>query len=241
MQKDISWKFSLIWISFYGIAMGFLESAVVVYLRRIYYPYGFDFPLASMESSMVGTEVLRELATMIMLLTVSILSGRNFRQRIAYFIYSFAIWDIFYYIFLYVLTGWPSSLMTWDILFLIPDLWVGPVISPVLVSITMIVLALIILVKDAKGLKFNLNFFSISFFIAGACLVFLAFVWDYSRYMLNYHTLKELLNLPENRAVFDTAGNYLPQQFNWFLFIFGEVLVISAIILPFFRNKSIPK
>ncbi|MBN2481771.1 MAG: hypothetical protein JXB19_08530, partial [Bacteroidales bacterium] len=127
-----------IWLTLFSIAMGFMESAVVVYIREISYPEGFDFPLVPMDNTLEVTEILREAATMIMLLAAGYLGGRTLSERFTWFLYCFAIWDIFYYVFLKLLLGWPASFMTWDILFLIPVAWTGPVITPVIISLTMI-------------------------------------------------------------------------------------------------------
>ncbi|MBL7138880.1 MAG: hypothetical protein ISS17_08905, partial [Bacteroidales bacterium] len=144
-QKD---RTRTLLITLFAIAMGFLESAVVVYLRAIYYPEGFAFPLKIIEGPVATTEILREAATLIMLITVAILAARRWIIRFAWFIYIFAIWDIFYYIFLWLLLGWPESLLTWDILFLIPTTWVGPVLAPVINSLTMIALAGVMIRAD---------------------------------------------------------------------------------------------
>ena len=128
----------IIVISIFAIAMGFLETAVVIYMRDLLYPDGFSFPLVPIPADLALTEILREAATLIMLLTIAILNAKTFSERFAWFIYAFAIWDIFYYIFLKIMILWPESLMTWDILFLIPTTWTGPVISPVIVSFSMI-------------------------------------------------------------------------------------------------------
>ena len=74
-----------------------------------------------------------------MLAAAGLAIAGNFRQWLAGFMISFGVWDIFYYVFLRLLIGWPESLMTWDLLFLLPVPWVGPVIAPVLVSLSMIV------------------------------------------------------------------------------------------------------
>ena len=109
----------IFWITIFGIAMGFAEAAVVVYLRAIYYPEGFSFPLKILTDYKIMIEVLREIATLFMLLSVAFFAGRKFWERFAYFILPFGIWDIFYYIWLKVLIDWPSSMFDWDILFLI--------------------------------------------------------------------------------------------------------------------------
>ncbi len=103
------------------------------------------------------TEIFREAATLIMLVGIGIIAGRNSSERFAWFLYSFAVWDIFYYIFLKLLLNWPESFMTWDILFLIPATWVGPVIAPVIVSITMIAFALIILYSNQKSIPVTIK------------------------------------------------------------------------------------
>jgi len=103
------------------------------------------------------TEIFWEAATLIMLVGIGIIAGRNSSERFAWFLYSFAVWDIFYYVFLKLLLNWPESFMTWDILFLIPVTWVGPVIAPVIVSITMIAFALIILYSNQKSIPVTIK------------------------------------------------------------------------------------
>ena len=122
--------------------MGYLESAVVVYLRSIYYANGFEFPMVPINKLHTITEIGREISTMIMLIGIGVFSGKDKSGKFAVFLYSFAIWDIFYYVFLKILLNWPESLFTWDILFLIPPVWTGPVIAPVISSSTMIILSL---------------------------------------------------------------------------------------------------
>ena len=147
----MSLKHKIIIITTFAIAMGFLEAAVVVYMREILYPAGFEFPLSPIPVNLALTELFRELATMIMLLSIGFLAARRFSTGFAWFIYSFAIWDIFYYVFLWAILGWPESLMTWDVLFLIPTTWTGPVLAPLVLSLTMILLAMIILQKAEGG------------------------------------------------------------------------------------------
>ena len=108
------------YVLLYAIAMALLETAVVVYLRELYYKDGFAFPLRNLPATIAITELLREAATVVMLVAIGFLCGKNKLQRFAYFCLAFAVWDIFYYVFLYVLLSWPQSLFTWDILFLIP-------------------------------------------------------------------------------------------------------------------------
>ncbi len=144
---------TLTWVVVFSIAMGYLEAAVVVYLRELYYPEGFDFPLKEMDMGIIVTELFREAATMIMLLSIGFLAAKRKIERLAYFVLPFAIWDIFYYVFLKVALGWPESLLTWDILFMLPVTWVGPVICPVINSLTMILLCMQFSIIQAKAFK----------------------------------------------------------------------------------------
>ena len=113
-------RIKIFFLVLFGIAMGFFEAAVVVYLRQLYYPGGFSFPLKIMALGELSIEYLREFSTLIMLFSLAIVAGRNFYERFSYFLLCFGIWDIFYYVWLKVLLDWPQSLLTWDILFLIP-------------------------------------------------------------------------------------------------------------------------
>ncbi len=139
-----------------AIAFGYIEAAVVAYLRAIFHPDGFDFPLAAgifgdSSRGLLLTEVGREATTIVLIFTAAFLAGHNRRQRLAYFLIIFAVWDIFYYVWLRVLIGWPVSVLDWDILFLIPLAWAGPVIAPVVVSAVMLLFAGIILYLDSSG------------------------------------------------------------------------------------------
>jgi hypothetical protein len=150
-------KKTLLWISLFAIAMGFLETSVVVYLRELYYPEGFTFPLVIIPNKIAVVEFWREIATIIMLVGAGIIAGKTRLTRFAYFIIAFAIWDIFYYVFLYVLLQWPESLFTWDILFLVPVPWTGPVIAPCLVSLGMILFGLIIIYFTERQIKIHIK------------------------------------------------------------------------------------
>lgn len=224
------------WITIFAIAMGFLETSVVVYLRALLYPGGFDFPLAPMPQSLAVTEILREAATLIMLLGAGILAGRNVASRFAWFLYTFAVWDIFYYVFLKLLLNWPESLMTWDILFLIPVTWVGPVISPVIVSLTMILLAVLIIRFDAKGEKINLNFKEWIMLIVGSVVLIVAFTWDYSAFILEHYRFADIWTVPTDDML-KLAMQYVPRKFNWLLFCLGEIIVLLGIFVFWKRNR----
>jgi len=130
---------------FWSIAFGYLEGAVVIYLREIFYPNGFAFPLTPIPHRLYIVELLREAATLLLLLGVALLSSRRPIRRFAAFAFCFGVWDIVFYLTLKFALGWPASILEWDILFLIPVPWVGPVLAPVLVSFALIAGALWVL------------------------------------------------------------------------------------------------
>ena len=136
---------NLILVSLFAIAMAYLESAVVVYLRAM---YGIEDLLRDINLApdmYTAIEIGREAATLIMLAAVGIIAGINWPKKIGFFFLAFGIWDIFYYIWLYVFIQWPKSLFEWDILFLIPLPWWGPVIAPILISILLISIGYLLL------------------------------------------------------------------------------------------------
>ena len=125
----------------YAAAMAWVEAAAVTYLRTLtdrLQPFQSTPSNLSAGTSLAGTEVVREAATLIMLLSVGWLAGRSWRSRLAYAMIAFGIWDILYYVFLAIIGPWPRSIWDWDVLFLIPLPWWGPVLAPVAVSVVLI-------------------------------------------------------------------------------------------------------
>ena len=134
----------------FGAAFAYIESSVVVYLRAIFYREGFAFPIANFASMEGATrfvliEIGREAATLVLIVSSAWLMARSLRHRVAYFLIIFAVWDIFYYVWLKLLLDWPASLLDWDILFLIPAVWAGPVLAPLVTTAVMLWLAIVLL------------------------------------------------------------------------------------------------
>jgi len=134
----------LLLAALFATSFAYVEATVVVYLRELIYPEGFSFPLKDIPPRLIAIELLRELATMIMLLAVALIIARRAWERFAYFIFAFGIWDIFYYVWLKVTIDWPASITEWDILFLIPLPWIGPVLAPALISALLIVVGYLV-------------------------------------------------------------------------------------------------
>jgi len=232
-----SLTFYLLVVSLFSIAMGLLESAVVIYMREILYPEGFGFPMSPVQPDMMLTELSREGATIIMLLGIGFLAGRNTSERFAWFLYSFAIWDIFYYIFLWLLIGWPPSLMTYDVLFLLPSTWIGPVITPLIVSLTMMAFALLILFVNRQEKDIKIPGISWLLLITGSVILILGFIWDYSAFIMESMTIRDICTLPKEQ-VLKLATLYIPRKFNWFLFILGELVILSGILVFYLRFRK---
>jgi len=74
-----------LWYLFiFALAMGYLESAVVVYLRQLFYPDGFTFPIKQIGTDHAFVELGREAATVLMLLAVAFIAERTKRGRLTY-------------------------------------------------------------------------------------------------------------------------------------------------------------
>jgi len=127
----------ILFLAVFAAAMGFVEAAVVVYLRALI-GGGPLFPMKILPPAILTVEVAREAATLVMLLCVAILGVRGGLRRFGAFLLLFAVWDITYYLWLYLAIGWPAGVTDWDILFLIPLPWVGPVWSVLLLCAGML-------------------------------------------------------------------------------------------------------
>jgi hypothetical protein len=173
---------TLTWLAVWSIAFGVVEGAVVVYLRRLFYPgapaNGSLFPLRDMGGAVALTEVVREAATLVMLLGVAMLAERRALRRFAAFAFCFGVWDLAYYAMLWFALRWPASLLGWDILFLIPAPWAAPVLAPVLVSLALVGAAALVLrrVDDAQPSPFRP--FDWAAQVACGALVLWSFFWN---------------------------------------------------------------
>jgi hypothetical protein len=200
-------------VAVFSVAMAWMESAAVVYLRTLVNriePYQ-SAPLPII-NSFGATELVREGATLIMLLTVGWLAGTSWKSKLGYFMTAFGIWDIFYYLFLKIIAGWPHSLLDWDVLFLIPLPWWGPVLSPILISLILIAVGNLLTVGEAipsiragrLGWTFHL------------CGIFLAL------YIFMAHSIEAL-----GKGIGGVVEE-LPSYFHWPLFI----VALSFMLMP---------
>lgn len=221
--------------------MAFLETSVVVYLREIFYPEGFGFPLKIVTGKIAVTEIIREFAALLMLITIGLFSGRNKTEKFAWFLYSFAIWDIFYYVFLKLLLDWPVSLFTWDILFLIPVVWVGPVIAPLINSVTMVLLSAAIIRNSYFSQTEKIRPLVWGLLIIGSLIVIVSYTFDYLAYLGGRFRLLEILKTSNRGELISYSSQYMPLRFNWLVFytgVFCHLLAIFILFTDVKKNRS---
>lgn len=215
---------SLFLLALFAVAMGLLEAAVVVYMRRLYYPTDplSMFPMHFLDRYDVLVELSREVATIVMLLTVALLVERTSRTRsFAAFVFVFGVWDLFYYVWLKVLIDWPRTWLEWDVLFLIPIVWLGPWICPALISLLFIVWGSWTL-RSTKPIAFSTVSFTV--FTIGAALGLIAF-------------FQPALGVLVNGDVEDLK-QFVPGQFWWWLFALSYWLMTWGLGLTLGLTKE---
>jgi len=212
----------------FAVAMAWVEAAAVYYLRTLFNrlePYQREpFPIIG---GLGRAELVREAATLIMLLCVGLLAGRSWRSRLGYSAVAFGIWDIFYYVFLKILCGWPHSLFDWDILFLLPLPWWGPVLAPVLIALLMIGWGTLASRGETAASGERLPWKSWVLNGAGVGLALYVFMTD-------------ALRVASHGA--EAVRNVLPQSFNWSLFTIALALMAAPIArCMWFRPKPLKR
>ena len=200
----------------FAAAMAWVESAVVYYLRRMIdriEPYqAYPLPVVG---GLGPVEMVRELATLIMLLTVGMLAGRTWRSRLGYSAIAFGVWDISYYVFLKAICDWPHSLFDWDILFLVPLPWWGPVLAPVSI-------ALLLIVWGTLASRFELVRASTTSAIATWGAAFMGCVLALGLFMVDTMRAAD--------GGVDSIRNVLPTRFNWPLFLVALALMAAPVV-----------
>lgn len=197
--------------------MAYLESAVVVYLRQL---YGINFLMITLppfDPQIARIEIGREAATLVMLWAVGWLSGNNQHEKIAYSMIAFGVWDVFYYFWLWVMVGWPASLLDQDLLFLIPLPWWGPVLAPVLIAVLMVISGVRFVSASQAGFRQHMRPLFWVLLGAGVLVMLLVFMAD------------AIQLLPADAALLSSMR---PGPFNWPVFLAGFLLVLIAVFHP---------
>ena len=214
----------------FGISFGFVEASVVVYLRYIAAPIRAQaglppselFPLLPLDRlgparRLANIERVREAATLVMLAAVAWAAAGNLRGWLAAFSVVFGVWDLAFYGGLWATIGWPASLNSWDVLFLIPVPWAAPVLAPVLVAASLAAGGIIALVNLPRRVP-NATW---ALLLSGAGALLISFTWDWQHWL---------------------AGG-LPRSFPWAIFAAGELLGIAGFLracanMPFSLKRN---
>ena len=214
-REKFKWR-TIVNYAIFAMAMGYLEAAIVVYLRLLYYPEGFGFPLKIIPMDVAYIEIGREFATIIMLWFAATLFNGRLRERFILFLFIFGVWDLFYYIWLKVLLNWPTHWLEWDILFLIPAPWVGPWLAPALVSAGFIFVTFLLWYKPQKfdGPAFSKNVWLTE--IICALLILLSFFWETG----------------------DTIQGKIPDYYPWWLFFTAYLIGLGTFLKAYLKRNG---
>jgi len=199
----------IVWVVIFAIAMAFLEAAVVVYLRQLYGISDLILTVPPFDPQIARIELGRELATLVMLLSVGWVAGLKLQSRLGFALFAFGIWDIFYYLWLKVFIAWPATLLDPDLLFLIPLPWWGPVIAPILISLLMIMGGTLAILREEQGHGIRFRITEAFVLLAGILAMLYAFMQD------------AISTLPASASL---LSQLKPSQFNWAVFLVGLFL-----------------
>lgn len=223
----------------FAVAMGFLEAIVVVYIRELYYPEGFRFPLKALPGWLIGVEWVREITTLLMLGAVAWIAGKIFLRRLSVFLFLFGIWDMVYYVALKIFLDWPETLLTWDILFLIPITWVGPVLAPVLCSAVMIVMALTFDFLHFEKKMDRIKPVELTLLFAGATFIYYTFTVDFGMIILRGGFLSKFAALAEDPGFVEIITTWVPGRFNWPVFSIGMLIILTGFLKTTLRGLKV--
>ena len=206
----------------FAVAMAWVEAACVYYLRVLFdrmQPYQLN-PLP-ISGPLGGIELAREAATLVMLAMVGALAGRTTRARLAYTAIAFGVWDIFYYVWLKIMSGWPASLLDWDILFLLPLPWWGPILAPASIALLMIVWGTLAIAQPDESPRRAAESRLWPVAGVGAALALYVFMAD------------SLRAVPHGVEAVRTV---LPQGFSWSLFLVALALMAAPVAPVIWRR-----
>jgi hypothetical protein len=119
--------------------------------------------------------------------------GQNALQKFCFFMIAFGIWDLFYYVWLWVMASWPENLMTWDFLF-----------SSLLVASAMAGVGSSFIYCEGKSHVIHWRWYD--WLVESTCgfLLMVAFCFDW----------KNILRVPDG-----AARSGIPNPFAWWLFL----------------------
>ncbi len=203
-----------------SILLGFLGSIATVNFRTLAWPEGFLFPLQPVAISLKNVEIYHEIALLFFLVLLSMLLGKRSTERAGWFFFIFAVSRSARFLFLYLLSGWPSSLASTDLIGLFPTATTSPVWAFLVLSVLVIVLSILIITfsKRIRYLRFRGK--ELLFLIIGAAFCYASFITD------------------KNFSMRDFSSKEIHADFNWILYTIGCVSIAVGILYFFFHNKK---
>lgn len=229
---------NFVWLAAFAAAMGLLEAIVVVYLRELYHSTGFQFPMQPVPQRTLMIEILREICTIVMLAAVAGAVHRNRALRISSFLFTFGLWDVFYYLGLKLLLNWPPSLFTWDMLFLIPVAWTAPVLAPLISAFTFTAIGLLLTFLQNGYQIVRTGALARALMGTGAFLLFLTFIWDHAKIIIEGGFFSAVLGVERDPAFQAAVSAYVPASFHWLLFVLGEAMMVAGAIVVYKETRG---
>ena len=162
----------------FAVAFGCVEAVLVADLRFFLDPQRTQFPLVRLPPELLALERVREAATLVVLAGAASLVRACAAARFATFLFVFGVWDMAYYAALRSLWGWPGSLADWDLLFLLPVPWLGPVFAPLVISAVMVSVAVLTWRSERRGSCFRVRARHVGAAAIGAAACVWSFVGD---------------------------------------------------------------
>ncbi len=202
------------WVALFAVAMAYLEAATVVYLRRVFGVTDLIRDASVLDPLIARVELGRELGTLLMLLAAGWAAGKGRQSRLGFAFFAFGLWDIFYYVWLRLFIRWPDSLLSPDILFLIPLPWWGPVLSPLLIALLCAAGGAMAVRAEERGRALRPGLPEWAAAGAGAAAVLYAFMAD------------ALAALPADA---ETLNRLRPSPFLWPVYLAGLALMAWSV------------
>lgn len=206
---------TFLWLTLFAIAMAHTEAALVVHLRSLYYPENpvTIFPLQILSQRDLGIELVREAATLIMILSVAALAERGYVRVFAAFLYVFGWWDLAYYAWLKQMIGWPTDWLEWDVLFLIPWPWFGPWLTAALIALLFVVWGGWVMTTSRERFFTRISLLFLGFGIMLALAAFL------------------LPALPLLSGGQEALHGFIPTDFSWIAYTLGYASMLVGLVL----------
>lgn len=200
-----------------ALLLGLFSALIFNYLRKLYWLPGHPGIFRTIPLKILLLETLREAVMIGIIVIVAVKSAKKLNQKFSLFLLIFGLWDLSFYVFTKIFTGWPKSLTQFDILFFLPWVWTGPVLAPVIVSVSFILLSRV-LTRPTEKIPYLV--------IGGVAVILFTFFNNTGQFALTGKGLEFL------------AADIHKLGFNWYLFGTGELILISGMFRLYLEDKN---